>query len=605
MTLSPQLVTATIQDDKDLAKAVQDLVTTYPDTAGVMTRLLTYFQIKQSGSPSKPVQGIAQYFNRTPSEATTTGSNISTAVATAPAKLNTTIEDIGPAIYSTSPQSFLHPIRKKLVLSFHQRDLALISAANNTNNTEIICSAPYESLYRVIAVPFLERTTKQTALILFFKHSGISTGSSKDAVWAVPLADDGKDFTLEFHKQHQQLVGLEDDLRSMSADSSVVATNKKKQTPPIPFITGSKRPDPIIISILSYFLHRSNPTNYNSSAIDIIASRTQAYPNFSAHLKSNQGTMYLLPTGILFAFRKPILFMRSAVIEAIGFHSVTSRTFDMEIVMDNTSGNATTEDLEGVPQETKGDNRRVVGFSMIDTKEFGQVEEWIKKAGIRDRSLSADLKAKDKGPTTASSSASSKKRERAADDDDLMSESASQSSQQSEANTKKKQRGIAAGAGAGAAAGATISANPLDDDDDDEDDEDFAPESEDEIMEEYDSDAEGSDSDNENGEDVSTTNKKKSKKQQVVEEDDEEDLEEESLGEDTDEDEDEDEDEDDDGGGDGDEEEEDVDGGGNDNDHDGQEEEDEDELEEEDEDIEAPSRHRNDDEEEVDELDED
>ncbi|KAF8975909.1 hypothetical protein BGZ46_008742 [Entomortierella lignicola] len=545
MTLSPQLIAATIQDDPSLVKDLQDLVSSHPHTATVITRLLTYFQAKQD-KRSKSSQDITQYFNKGSGSigASSTAASSTTSLSTPPPP-TTTLADIGPAIYSTSPLSFLHPVRKKLVLNLHKQDIALVSS---TNSSEIIFSAPYESLYRIIAVPFLERTTKQTAIILFFRHSGINTKASKDAIWAVPLADDGKDFALEFHNMHKQLVGLSEDLRSST------------KPPPIPFAspstvaTSNKRPDHILISILSYFIQRSNPTQF--SQVDIIPNPTPAYPNFSAHLKSNQGTIYLLPTGILFAFRKPILFLRSAAIDAVGIHSVVSRTFDFEVVMDSTGRVSTVEDLEGVPGETKGDARRVVGFGMVDTKEFGRMEDWIKKAGIRDRSMSEDLKAKDKALTSGS-----KKRERTADGED-QSESGSQTSSSQKEGTAVPKK---------------IKQEAFDEDDDEEDDEDFAPESDDEIMEEYDSNVEGSDSDEgEKGE----SSPKQVKKAKHTRDDDEEDLEEESLGEDTDEDEEDDED---------DEEEEEEDG-----DEEG--EEDEDEVKD------NPPRRRDDEEDEIDEL---
>ncbi|KAG0262988.1 hypothetical protein BG011_009486 [Mortierella polycephala] len=493
MTFSPQLVAATIQDDPELVKAVQDLVTTHPDTSAVMTRLLTYIQSKQSTLTSGPPEtkrpkldhGFAQFFNKgsasTAPATSTSSSTSSNTVSAVPQKP----QDLGPAIYTTSPLSFLHPVRKKLILSLHQNSIALISA---TNPSESICSAPYTAVHRVVAVPFLERATKQTALILFFKHSTSLT--PKDAIWAVPLADDGKDFSLQFHEQHKQLAGLTQDL-TLGATTST----------PVPFAS-FKRPDHILISILSYFLRRANPENYASN-VDIVLNPTPAYPHFSAHLKSNQGTIYLLPTGILFAFRKPILFMRSDAIEAVGVHSVLSRTFDFEVVMDV---NATSpEDLEGIPPENK-DGRRAIGFGMVDTKEFGRMEEWIKKAGIRDRSLSEDLKAKDKAPATSSST---KKRDHSADD-----------GEEDEADQ-----------GTGAGGKSLKMRSQADDDDDDEEDQDFAPESEDDIMEEYDSasDVEGSGSDNE-GEEGSGHRGK-----QAADDDEEEDLEGESLGEDEDE----------------------------------------------------------------------
>ncbi|KAG0292343.1 hypothetical protein BGZ96_004303 [Linnemannia gamsii] len=548
MPLPQKLVAAAIPDDQDLATAVQAIVKTHPDISPTITRLLTYIQTKQNNTSSssnassaKPAQGIAQFFNKPAASNTTTSTTITTATGAAGGAI---VPDapIGPPIYSTNPLSFLHPARKKFVLSLHKSHIALVSA---TSATDIVFKAPYESLYRVVAVPFLERATKQTALILFFRHSAFAAGgSAKDAIWAVPLPDDGKDFSLHVHASQLGLVGLSQDLR---------ITTLSKEQPPLAFVnpptvTGpTKRPDHIFLSVLSYFLKHSDISKTGNVMDRIIPNPTPAYPNFSAHLKSNQGTIYLLPTGILFAFRKPILFLRAAAIEAVGIHSVLTRTFDFEIVMDTTTlssdGNgsggrdngkdesrrgSTVEDLEGIPPENK-DGRRAIGFGMVDTKEFARMEEWIKKAGIRDRSMSEDLKAKDKAPVVAGSG---KKRERAADSGD----------------GEEEEGGSAQKAAKGEHEGGA------DEDSDDEDDDDFAPESDDELMEEYDSNAEGSDSDGGGAEEEVEESGKKAKKttgaagrksgQKKLQEEDV-DLDEESLGEDSDEDEDEDEDEED------------------------------------------------------------
>ncbi|KAG0206139.1 hypothetical protein BGX28_002359 [Mortierella sp. GBA30] len=515
MTLSPQLIAATIQDDPELVKAVQESVATHPDTAQVMTRLLTYIQSKQLASSSTQPDAKRQRLDQGLGLGSTaaTSASFSSASPSISAVISSPPQPaLGPEIYSTTPLSFLHPVRKKLVLSFHQNDIALVSA---TNSSEIVCRAPYKLIHRVISVPFLERTKKQTAIILFFKHTDITP--AKDAIWAVPVSDDGKDLTVHFHDQHKQVAGLDDDLRSLT---STIKT-------PVPLLAASqkRRPDQILVSILSYFIHRSDPSNY-SSAVDMIPNPTSPsppYPSFTAHLKSNSATIYLLPTGILFAFRKPLLFLPSKSIEAVGIHSVLSRTFDFEVVMDP---NASSEDLEGVPVDSK-DGRRAIGFGMVDTKEFARMEEWIKKAGIRDRSLSEDLKAKDKAPVTLNS----KKRERTADDGDNDGDDGDTEATKGQGNKN-------------------------DDDDDDEEDEDFAPESDDEIMEEYDSNAEGSESEGEEKE----TRKTRVQMEQDNESggEDDVDLEEESLGEDS-EDEDENEEQDDNGYGQGEVDEEEVD----------------------------------------------
>lgn len=489
MELTPALM-ATIED-KDLSKSVKDMVASHPDTAPVVARLLEYMQAKitkASTSNAKQQGSIAQFFSKT---STTSSSSPSStpSIPSTPDNTSSSTQPLGPAVYTSAPLSFLHPVRKKLVLALTATELALVSATSTTasaiNPSDIVTRAPYDAVLRVVAVPFLERATKHTALLIFFKHAKIA--SCKDAIWAVPVSDDGKDFALTFHSTHSQLAGLADDLTQSGSSTKTPLA-----------ITHHKRPDQLLMATLSYFLHRSLGPKLYASVDMIPLPAGPAYPNFSAHLKSNQGTIYLLPTGMLFAFRKPVLFLPTASIEAVGVYAVLSRTFDFEVVMDQSV--ATAEDLEGLPPVGK-DGRVSVGFGMVDTKVFGKMEEWIVKSGIRDRSMSEDLKAKDKGPS------SGKKRERPADEEEEGEEGEASSSKKRQAETNDG------------------------DDSDDEEDQDFAPESDDEIMEEYDSDAQGSESDEEGGED---RGKAKVAKVTKDDDDDEVDLGEESLGEDED-----------------------------------------------------------------------
>ncbi|KAG0330197.1 hypothetical protein BG004_002150, partial [Podila humilis] len=560
-------------EDKDLTQAVEKMVASHPDTAPVVARLLEFMNSKIAKRQQQP--GIAQFFSKPVPASRSTSASASAALPSAsnssPSSIastldtskntnnsnnnNATAQSLSPVVYSTSPLSFLHPVRKKLILAITASELALVvpptaAAATTTSTTttaslsissspipasEIVARAPYDAVLRVIAVPFLERATKHTAILIFFRHAKMTPPSSKDAIWVVPVADDGKDFTLHFNTMNKQLAGLTMDLTE-SGSTTTTATK-------IPIaITNYKRPDQLLMATLSYFVYRAvGPVLYPSiDMIPIPTTSSSSYPNFSAHLKSNQGTIYLLPTGMLFAFRKPVLFLPSTSIEAVGVHSVLSRTFDFEVVMDTKV--ASVEELEGLPNPGK-DGRICVGFGMVDTKNFGKMEEWINKAGIRDRSMSEDLKAKDKSTT-----ANSKKRERAADDDgaggdddgDVGEVGVKDKESTGGSQRKKKQQQQQENQGR--------SRNNDDDDDDDEEDEDFAPESEDDIMEEYDSDAEGSDG-SDQGTNESRGKASKGTKSRAAHEngddDDEEDLGEESLGEDEDDEEDEDEDQED------------------------------------------------------------
>ncbi|KAG0245509.1 hypothetical protein BGW41_000136 [Actinomortierella wolfii] len=481
---------ASLIDDQSLAAAVQALAQSSPEAGQVVTRLLTHFQnkLQQHHASSTTHDGGEPDAKRmrldgsTPLSSSLTNSAAASATAS-PSASSTSMwpppasKDFGPAIYSTGPLSLLHPFRKKLALRFHQHEMTLVQTTGSSNETNVLAAAPWTALYRVIAVPFLERATKQTALLLFFRHQAVPT--PKDAIWVVAVADDGKDFTLTCAPEHLHLLDLTSDIRDTS---------------------GSKKPDTVLLAILTRCLEYNNKgaSNNSQDAYEIVANPTPAYPNFSAHLKSSQGTIYLLPKGILFAFKKPIIYLPANKIDAIGFHSIVSRTFDFEIVV---SEDASPEDCEGVPPAPSNQSasstqqRRTVGFGMVDTKEFAKVEEWIKKSGIRDRSMSEDLKAKDKAPV------SSKKRERKDDDDDGDGHENTGGDGDDDGAKKKVAVNGAGGAKIDKGKGVAQQSHQDTDDDDDEDDEDFAPESEDEHMvEEYDSEAIGTDNDDDDEE---------------------------------------------------------------------------------------------------------
>ncbi|KAG0265053.1 hypothetical protein DFQ27_000848 [Actinomortierella ambigua] len=519
---------ASLIDDQSLASAVKALARSSPEADQVLTRLLTHFQHKllqqqeQYGSTlSEPnakrmrLDGSSPFSSSTPSSPATAAATVATLHTTsAPTWPVPASKDLGPAIYSTGPVSFLHPFRKKLALRFHQKEVALVQSPTATSPTEVVlAAAPWTALYRVIAVPFLERATKQTAVLLFFRHEAVPT--PKDAIWAVTVADDGKDFALTCATEHLGLLDLTTDLRDKVL---------------------SKRPDAVLVALITQCLevnnhisnnNNSNNDNNNNSGYEIVANQSPPFPNFSAHLKSSQGTIYLLPKGILFAFKKPIIYLPATKIDAIGFHSIVSRTFDVEIVV---SEDASPEDCEGVPPSTtnssmitnttttnhsggnsntsnsnsgRPQSRRSIGFGMIDTKEFAKLEDWIKRSGIRDRSMSEDLKAKDKAPI------SSKKRERIdGDDDDGEGGDDNYQGSDEEGNDVKKaaMNGVKLDKGNKGKGKAVVQQHRDDDSDDDEDDEDFAPESEDEDMvEEYDSEAIGSDNDDHEMESATTT----------------------------------------------------------------------------------------------------
>ncbi|CAG8898323.1 unnamed protein product [Penicillium egyptiacum] len=95
---------------------------------------------------------------------------------------------------------------------------------------------------------------------------------------------------------------------------------------------------------------------------------------------SKEGYLFLLSTGILFAFKKPLLFFSFATIDSVSYTSVLQRTFNLNVMARPENGSE--EDI----QEFE--------FSMIDQDNFSGIDTYIKRHGLQDASLAEARRAK-------------------------------------------------------------------------------------------------------------------------------------------------------------------------------------------------------------------
>ncbi|OGM41800.1 putative negative regulator of DNA transposition [Aspergillus bombycis] len=93
---------------------------------------------------------------------------------------------------------------------------------------------------------------------------------------------------------------------------------------------------------------------------------------------SKEGYLFFLSTGVLFGFKKPLVFFAFENIDSISYTSVLQRTFNLNIVARPTSSDETQE-LE---------------FSMIDQADFAGIDAYIKKHSLQDASLAEARRAK-------------------------------------------------------------------------------------------------------------------------------------------------------------------------------------------------------------------
>lgn len=93
---------------------------------------------------------------------------------------------------------------------------------------------------------------------------------------------------------------------------------------------------------------------------------------------SKDGYLFFLETGILWGFKKPLMFIPLNRIAATSFTNILQRTFNIAIEVFAGEGDATEE----------------VEFSMIDQEDYGGIDDYIKTNRLQDRSMAEQRKAK-------------------------------------------------------------------------------------------------------------------------------------------------------------------------------------------------------------------
>ncbi|KAK3988786.1 putative chaperone protein [Cladorrhinum sp. PSN332] len=123
----------------------------------------------------------------------------------------------------------------------------------------------------------------------------------------------------------------------------------------------------------------SDPKLFHSAA-------RQAYrPSEKAvHVKgfrgSKDGFLFFLPSGILWGFKKPLLFLPMNRIVALSYTNVLRTTFNIVVELDVNEG-------EGLEKE--------IEFGMLDQEDYQGIDEnYVRRYGLADRSMAEQRKAK-------------------------------------------------------------------------------------------------------------------------------------------------------------------------------------------------------------------
>ncbi|PSK48643.1 hypothetical protein B9Z65_54 [Elsinoe australis] len=114
-----------------------------------------------------------------------------------------------------------------------------------------------------------------------------------------------------------------------------------------------------------------------ASAVPQSHRKGEAAYHVKAHLGSKEGYLFFLGTGVLFGFKKPVMFFPFERVESTSYTSVLQRTFNLVVT-------AVKEDGE----------RDEVEFGMIDQADFAGIDAYVKGHGLNDASMAEQRMAK-------------------------------------------------------------------------------------------------------------------------------------------------------------------------------------------------------------------
>lgn len=90
------------------------------------------------------------------------------------------------------------------------------------------------------------------------------------------------------------------------------------------------------------------------------------------------GFLFLTSVGIIFGFKKPLLYFSFGSVESISYTSVLQRTFNLNVTTNASGPEQKSQEIE---------------FSMLDQADYTGIDQYIKHHGLNDASMAAQRKA--------------------------------------------------------------------------------------------------------------------------------------------------------------------------------------------------------------------
>ncbi|KAL9103057.1 MAG: hypothetical protein Q9163_001855 [Psora crenata] len=247
--------------------------------------------------------------------------------------------------YSFHEISFSIPQRKKLKLDIGKLPNQGIRGTSLGGEIETI--AKWQDIREIVCLPVPEKAQLQYNFCVFASTGDETT--SNQMLWTVPNAPP-KEGTAE-------------------AGASINAGDTYKS-----LLTTA-----INDSLTPYRKQVIEPKSAEfSSQLTQVCRKGEVAYHIKAFRGAKDGFLFLLSTGLVWGFKKPLEFFPFGVIDSVSYTSVLQRTFNLNVLV--------REDAATDTQEFE--------FSLIDQTDFAGIDAYIKRHGLQNASMAEQRRAK-------------------------------------------------------------------------------------------------------------------------------------------------------------------------------------------------------------------
>ncbi|KAH7342407.1 hypothetical protein BKA65DRAFT_504028 [Rhexocercosporidium sp. MPI-PUGE-AT-0058] len=293
-----------------------------------------------------------------PASSSGTNGHASNAIATAPASAS------DPVLLEIKDISVVVPQRKKYTLCFTSTHLYARLPDSKAPAPGI--SFAWSDIEYAFCLPVPEKTQKQHNYILFPRNSSITP--SRPVPGAPPIPEPLVFTIPDGAPKPGTIAGLDAAAAAAVSDDTKMLFNWAITTR---LKVAGKGSIKIIQADEKLFASElKQPHRPGEKAVHVKAFRG-----------AKDGYLFFLPNGILWAFKKPLLFLPNERIAAVSYTSVLQRTFNLAVEIDTS-----------VPGEEE--SKEEYEFAMLDQEDFGGIDTFVKRHGLQDKSMADQRKAK-------------------------------------------------------------------------------------------------------------------------------------------------------------------------------------------------------------------